>query len=257
MTPELSDLESLARQAGEILRAGYGHRHQIDLKGSIDIVTEVDRQSEAFLLGEIRRKFPDHRILAEESGSQAGDECCIWHVDPLDGTVNFAHDVPFFSISIAFQMDGELRLGVVYDPLRDECFSAERDRGAWMNGTPIRVSEAQDLLHSLLVTGFPYDIGENPNNNLDNYARLSLLTQGVRRMGSAALDLAYVACGRFEGYWELRLNPWDVAAGGLIAQEAGATVTDMQGKPDFISKPQSILAANPKIHALVMAELKK
>jgi myo-inositol-1(or 4)-monophosphatase len=176
-------------------------------------------------------------------------------VDPLDGTVNYAHDVPFFSISIAFQMEGELRLGAVYDPLRDECFSAEQGKGAWLNGTPIQVSGAQDLLHSLLVTGFPYDIRENPVNNLDNYARLSLLTQGVRRMGSAALDLAYVACGRFEGYWELRLNPWDVAAGGLIAQEAGAIVTDMHGKPDFISKPQSILAATPQIHALMLAEL--
>lgn len=257
MNPELSDIESLARKAGEILRAGYKHRHQIDYKGSIDIVTEVDRQSEAFLLGEIRRRFPADRILAEESGRQVGDECCIWYVDPLDGTVNYAHDVPFFSISIAFQMDGELRLGVVYDPLRDECFSAERGKGAWLNGTPIRVSQAQDLLHSLLVTGFPYDIRENADNNLGNYAHLSLLTQGVRRMGSAALDLAYVACGRFEGYWELRLNPWDVAAGGLIAQEAGGTVTDMHGKPDFLSKPQSILAASPKIHPLILAELKK
>lgn len=256
MTPELSELEFLARQAGEILRAGYGRHHQIDHKGAIDIVTEVDRQSEAFLLGEIRRSYPDHRILAEESGSQAGDECCIWYVDPLDGTVNYAHDVPFFSISVGFQMEGELRLGVIYDPLRDECFCAERGRGAWLNGTPIQVSGVTDLLHSLLVSGFPYDIRDNPDNNLNHYARLSLLTQGVRRMGSAALDLAYVACGRFEGYWELRLSPWDVAAGGLIAQEAGATVTDMHGEPDFISKPQSIVAANPYIHPLMLAEFR-
>ena len=257
MIPKLSDLELLARQAGDILRTGYGRQHQIDRKGLIDLVTEVDRQSEAFLLGELRQRFPGYRILAEESGSQAGDNCCIWYIDPLDGTVNYAHAVPFFSVSLALQVDGALRLGVVYDPLRDECFSAEQGQGARLNGQPIHVSDSQDLLHSLLVTGFPYDIRENPNNNLDNYARFSLLTQGVRRLGSAALDLAYVACGRLDGYWELRLNPWDVAAGGLIAREAGATVTNYQGELDFISAPQSILAANPHIHPLMLAALNK
>jgi myo-inositol-1(or 4)-monophosphatase len=253
MIPKLSDLELLARQAGDILRAGYGRHHQIDHKGLIDLVTEVDRQSEAFLLEEIRRRFPAHRILAEESGSQSGEDCCIWYVDPLDGTVNYAHGVPYFNVSLAFQMDGELRLGVVYDPLRDECFSAERGKGAWLNGEPIHVSEVQDLLHSLLVTGFPYDIRENPENNLDHYVRFWRLSQGVSRLGAAALDLAYVACGRFEGFWELRLSPWDVAAGALIAQEAGAVVTDIQGNPDYLPKVKSILAANPYVHPLMLA----
>ena len=229
----------------------------MDNKGIIDLVTEVDRQSEAFLLGEIRRSFPAHRILAEESGSLVGDDCCIWYVDPLDGTINYAHDIPFFSVSLAFEMEGEMRLGVVYDPLRDECFSAERGMGAWLNGTPIRVSETQDLLHSLLITGFPYDIRENPDNNLDHYARLNLLTLGVRRLGSAALDLAYVACGRLDGFWELRLSPWDVAAGGLIAHEAGATVTEMHGNPNYLGDPQSILAANARIYPLMLAELNR
>jgi myo-inositol-1(or 4)-monophosphatase len=154
-------------------------------------------------------------------------------------------------------MEGEMRLGAVYDPLRDECFSAERGKGAWLNGKPIRVSETQELLHSLLITGFPYDIRENPDNNLDHYARLNLLTLGVRRLGSAALDLAYVACGRLDGFWELRLSPWDVAAGGLIAHEAGATVTDLHGNPNYLGDPQSILAANPHIHPLMQAELNK
>jgi len=257
MTPKLSYLEFLARKAGEILRAGYGRRHQVDYKGSINPVTEVDRQSEAFLLDEIRRSFPEHRILAEESGSQVGDECCIWYVDPLDGTLNYAHDIPFFAVSLAFEMEGEMRLSVIYDPLRDECFSAERGMGAWLNGTPIRVSGTQDLLHSLLVTGFAYDIHENPDNNLDHYARLNLLTQGVRRLGSAALDQAYVACGRLDGFWELRLGAWDVAAGGLIAQEAGETVTDMHGNPDYLAPPHSILVASPHIHPLMLAEFKK
>lgn len=256
MIPDLSDLESLARRAGEMLRAGFGKRHHIDYKGLIDLVTEVDHQVEAYLLGEIRQRFPDHRILAEESGVQAGDNCCLWYVDPLDGTVNYAHGVPIFTVSIAFETHGERRLGVVYDPMRDEMFSAEKGRGAWLNGEPIRVSTTPDLDHSLLVTGFPYDIRQNPDNNLDHFARFSLLTQGVRRLGSAALDLCYVAAGRFDGFWEMRLSPWDVAAGALIAEEAGAIVTNMHGGPDYLSKPQSILAANPFIHPLMLAVLR-
>jgi myo-inositol-1(or 4)-monophosphatase len=257
MIPTLSELELLARQAGDILRRGYGLRHQVDNKGVIDLVTEVDRQSEAFLLGEIRRRFPGHRILAEESGSQAGDDCCLWLIDPLDGTVNYAHGVPVFSVSIALQVDGALRLGVVFDPLRDECFSAENGKGAWLNREPIHVAQARELGTSLLVTGFPYDIRENPENNLDHYARFSLVTQGVRRLGSAALDLSYVACGRFDGYWELRLSPWDVAAGALIAAEAGAVVSDVAGGPDYLPNADSILAANPLIHEQMMAILQR
>jgi len=256
MWPDLHYLETLARRAGEMLRAAYGQRHHIDYKGAIDLVTEVDRQVEAFLLSEIRQRFPDHRILAEESGAQAGNHCCIWYVDPLDGTVNYAHGIPIFAVSIAFEAQGERRLGVVYDPMRDECFSAERGRGAWLNGEPIHPSTTPDLDHSLLVTGFPYDIRQNPENNLNHFARFSLLTQGVRRLGSAALDLCYVAAGRFDGFWEMRLSPWDVAAGALIAEEAGAVVTNMQGGPDYLSKPQSILAANPLIHPLMLAILK-
>jgi myo-inositol-1(or 4)-monophosphatase len=257
MTPKLSDLELMARQAGDILRSGYGRQHKIDKKGMIDLVTEVDHQSEDFVVSEIRRSFPDHRILAEESGSLAGDKCCIWYIDPVDGTVNYAHNVPFFAVSIAFQTEGELRLGVIYDPMRDECFSAERGKGAWLNGKPIQVSGVRDLIHSLLVTGFPNDVLENRDNNLDHYARLTLLSQGVRRLGSATLDLAYVACGRLEAFWEMRLSPWDVAAGALIVQEAGGVVTDMHGNPDYLASPPSIVAANPHIHPLMLEEFRK
>jgi myo-inositol-1(or 4)-monophosphatase len=257
MTPKVSDLEFLARRAGDILRNGYGRRHKIDLKGTIDLVTEVDHQSEDFLVGEIRRRFPDHRILTEESGSLAGDKCCIWYIDPVDGTVNYAHNVPLFAVSIGFQMEGELRLGAIYDPIRDECFSAERGKGAWLNGAPIQVSGVKDLIHSLLVTGFPNDVLENQDNNLDHYARLTLRSQGVRRLGSAALDLAYVACGRLEAFWEMRLSPWDVAAGALIVEEAGGVVSDMHGNPDYLASPQSIIAANPHIHPLMLAEFRK
>jgi len=257
MQPTLKELTYLVLQAGEILRRAYGQRHQINHKGIIDLVTEVDHQSEAYLVGEIRRRYPNHRILAEESGNWSGQECCQWYIDPLDGTVNFAHGVPFFSVSIAYQEEGQLRLGAVYDPLRQELFAAERGCGAWLNNVPIYVSSIPELDQSLLVTGFPYDIRNRTDNNLDNYARFSMRSQGVRRLGSAALDLCYVAAGRFDGYWEMSVNPWDVAAGGLIAQEAGAVVTRIDGDPDFLKPPPSILAANPFIHPHMLRLLKE
>ena len=262
MTPELVDVESLARQAGEILKAGYAQRPtmqadmQVRYKGVIDLVTEFDHRSEEFLVGEIRRRFPQHRLVTEESGNHAGDECCVWYVDPLDGTVNYAHGVPIFAVSIAYEEEGELRLGVVYDPLRDECFSAERGKGAFLNGLPIRAVPASALDRSLLVTGFPYDLRTTSRNNLDHYAHMALISQGVRRLGSAALDLCYIASGRLDGYWELSLQPWDVAAGGLIAAEAGATVTDMHGDAQLMHPPYSVLAANASLHARMLAEFK-
>ena len=252
MQPTLSDVETLARNAGEILRAGYGRRHQINHKGLIDLVTEVDQQSEAYLLGEIRRRFPSHRIIAEESGTWSGQDCCLWHLDPLDGTVNYAHGVPFFCVSIAYQEGSQVQLGAVYDPLRDEMYTAERGKGAWLNGEAIQPSLATDLIDSLLVTGFPYDIRTSPEKNLNNYARFSMRSQGVRRLGSAALDLCYVAAGRLEGYWEMALNSWDMAAGGLIAEQAGALVTKADGNPDILTPPFSILAANRDIHPLML-----
>jgi len=253
--PTLNDLEYLARQAGKILRASFGQRLNIDHKGVIDLVTDADHRSEVYLLGEIQRRFPDHKIIAEESGETAGADGQVWYIDPLDGTVNYAHGLPVYSVSIGYAEAGRMRLGVVYDPMRDECFSGQADRGAWLNGKALHVSEAHNLDQGLLVTGFPYDIRTNPQNNLDHYARFALRSQGVRRLGSAALDLCYVAAGRFDGYWELRMNAWDVAAGGLIAEQAGARVTNVAGGADYISPPQSILAANPHIHQQMLAVL--
>lgn len=253
-TPTLPEIERLARQAGEILRAGYQKEHQVDYKSVIDPVTEVDRQSEAFLLGEIKSKYPDHHILAEESGGTRGDKD-QWYIDPLDGTVNYAHEIPIFSVSIAYAANGTLSLGVVYDPMRDEMFSAERGHGAFLNGQPLHVSGASDLLRSLLVTGFPYDVWNSEIDNFANFVKFAKMSQGVRRLGSAALDLCYVAAGRFDGFWELSLKPWDVAAGGLICVEAGASVTNIRGGEDFISPPQSILATAPGIHARMLEEL--
>jgi myo-inositol-1(or 4)-monophosphatase len=254
MPPTLNHLTSIARQAGEILRNDFTRHLQVDHKGLIDLVSEADRQSEQYLLGYLQSHFPGDRIVAEESGELAGNIDHTWYVDPLDGTVNYVHGLPIYSVSIAYAENGKLLLGVVYDPQHDELFSAEAGAGAWLNGEPIHPASAPDLDHCLLVTGFPYDIRTNPANNLDNYAHFALHSQGVRRLGSAALDLCYVGCGRFDGFWELRLNPWDVAAGGLVACEAGARVTNLNGSDDFLSPPQSILAANPIIHALMLKE---
>jgi myo-inositol-1(or 4)-monophosphatase len=253
MEPTLREIEDLARGAGEILRAGYSRERQVYSKGGIDLVTDVDHQSEDYLLGEVRRRYPGHSIVSEERGALPGQSCCQWYIDPMDGTVNFAHGVPIFCVSIGYEQDGLARLGVVYDPMRDEVFCAEAGGGAWLNGKPLRVSGADSLDRSLLVTGFPYDIRTNPENNLDLYAHFALHSHGVRRLGSAAMDLSYVAAGRFDGYWEIRISPWDVAAGGLIATEAGAIVTTTTGAADYVTPPCSILAATPGIHAEMLA----
>jgi myo-inositol-1(or 4)-monophosphatase len=256
MTPTLSELERLAREAGAILRAGYSKEHQINYKGVIDLVTEIDHQSEAFLLGEIRGKYPDHHIFAEESGIIQGNDEHIWFVDPLDGTVNYAHHIPVFSVSIGYASQGELTLGVVYEPMRDEMFAAERGQGARLNGKLIRVSATSELQRSLLATGFPYDAWDTKQDNFANFTHFGKMTQGVRRLGSAALDLCYVAAGRFDGFWEMSLKPWDIAAGALIAEEAGAKVTNIHGDRDYLSAPQSVIAAAPGIHVRIVEELK-
>jgi len=255
MSPTLSELERLARQAGEILRLGYEQEHQVDYKGAIDLVTEIDHQSEELLLAGIQRLFPGHQIVSEEIGLVPGRISDQWFVDPLDGTVNYAHGIPFFSVSIAYAHEGAVRLGVVYDPMRDELFAAERGRGARLNGRSLRVSQVTELQRSLLTTGFPYDAWSTSRDNLEYYGRFCKLTQGVRRLGSAALDLGYVAAGRLEGYWELSIKPWDVAAGGLIASEAGATVTNVAGQADYMTPPCSLLAAPPSLHAKMKAVL--
>jgi myo-inositol-1(or 4)-monophosphatase len=254
MKPTLLDLERLARGAGNILRDGYSKEHTVQYKGVIDLVTETDHASEAFLLGEIKAKFPDGHILAEESGATDGINSDIWYIDPLDGTVNYAHHIPIFSVSIAFAVDGVLTLAAVYDPMRDEMFTAERGAGAWLNGKRMKVSTTAELGKSLLVTGFPYDTWNTELDNFKYFERLGKKTQGVRRLGSAALDLCYVAAGRFDGFWEFKLKAWDIAAGGLIAAEAGATVTAIDGSADFL-KPLTILASAPGIHEQIREQL--
>ena len=253
----LSYMENLARRAGAILHIGYEKEHEVGYKGVIDLVTEVDHQSEKFLLGEVQKDFPDHHIFSEETGIIQGNAEHVWYMDPLDGTVNYAHNIPIFCVSIAYASHGILSLGAVYDPMRDEMFLAERGKGAYLNGRPLRVSSATELQRSLLVTGFPYSAWDTPQDNFANFVKLGKLSQGVRRLGSAAIDLCYVAAGRFDGYWEMSLSPWDIAAGGLICEEAGARVTNVNGDADYISPPQSIIASTPGIHARMLDELIK
>lgn len=255
MQPTLQDLVDIAQQAGGILRSGFGKQHHIEFKGEIDLVTEIDHQSEEYILGELAARFAGHHIFSEESGERAGSADDVWYIDPLDGTLNYSHGLPIFCVSMAYEHAGELQLACVYDPIANELYTAERGKGAWLNGTSIHVSSAADLKGSLLVTGFPYDAWTNPVNNFAEFERLSKRTQGVRRLGSAALDLCYVAAGRLDGFWEIRLNAWDVAAGALIAKEAGAVVTNVRGGPDFITKPQSVLAANATLHARMLEVL--
>lgn len=247
-----------ARTAGAILKEGLGQHHTVRTKSAdTDLLTEIDLRAEEALLASLQERFPKDGFLAEESGERAGVEG-TWIIDPLDGTTNFAHGIPFFSVSIAFADTSGVRLGVVFDPVRDELFQAALGRGALLNGRPIRVSATPDLNHSLLTTGFPYDVRTTEANNLDNYAALALRTQGVRRFGSAALDLAYVAAGRFDGYWELLSYPWDVAAGMLLVAEAGGTVSQATDRepPRFNgSEGVSILATNGRIHSAMLAAL--
>jgi myo-inositol-1(or 4)-monophosphatase len=254
---DMEFLIGVARGAGEILRAGFGTGMQVEHKGEIDLVTEYDHRSEEYILARLHEAFPGCRVLAEESGWSRDGGDCVWMVDPLDGTTNYAHGVPIFAVSIALVEDGRARLGVVYDPMRGECFHAERGKGAFLGDCRLHASATADLRQALLVTGFPYDAWTTKQNNLEYYGRFAVRSQGVRRLGSAALDLAYIAAGRFDGYWELRLAPWDVAAGGLLAEEAGAKVTAVLGDGPYLTEKPSILAANPALHEVMLRVLRR
>ena len=236
-----------AYSAGEVLRQHFGHLDQINKKGTIDLVTAADVESEKTIVDEIRSIFPDHAILAEESGLLEGRSDNCWIIDPLDGTTNFAHNLPIFSISIAFSHHQDTQMGIVFNPISGELFTATKGQGAEMNHRPVHVSPVTTLEESLLVTGFPYNLHLTIDELMQRFQDTLCACQGVRRLGSAALDLGYVACGRFDGFWEENLNPWDTAAGVLILQEAGGRVTDFAGTP-FDIEGKQILATNGHIH---------
>jgi myo-inositol-1(or 4)-monophosphatase len=247
MSSYLPDVEAIAREAGKLLM-GYFARHvTIEYKGEVDLVTEADRTSEKLIVERLRARWPEHGIVAEEGTRSEMDADYRWYVDPLDGTTNFAHGYPVFCVSIALaRQDGQLAVGVLYDPTRDEMFAAERGLGATLNGQPIHVSQTKVLAESILGTGFPSH-KRHKNPNIHFYHQITLRSHGVRRAGSAALDLANVASGRYDGFWEFNLNPWDTAAGALLVQEAGGMVTRFDGSA-FRLDSREVLASNGLIH---------
>ncbi len=246
--------KELARKAGAILLEGYENTGEVYKKGEIDLVTKYDLRSERQVVDEIQRVFPEDSIIAEEGGEyQQGSG--YWVLDPLDGTVNFAHGVPIFCVSLAYLENGHPILGVIYDPLRDDLFHAQLGHGAWLGDHRLSVSKATTLNQSLLVTGFAYDIRTRSDNNLDHFTNLSLRTQGVRRLGSAALDLAYLAAGRFDGYWEMISFPWDITAGVLMVTEADGVVSRADGDQLEFKQATSIVATNGNIHVELLNAL--
>jgi myo-inositol-1(or 4)-monophosphatase len=236
----------IAREAGALLAKFFERRVTYELKGEHDLVTEADRASEQLVVERLRSHFPSHSIVAEEGGGHAGTSDYCWYVDPLDGTTNFAHSFPMYNVTLALEHAGELVAGVIFDPERNEMFSSERGSGAYLNNRRIRVSKVPRIEDALVATGFPSK-KRHADVNVHFYYQLAMITHGVRRAGSAALDLAYVASGRLDGFWEFGLNPWDMAAGMLLIEEAGGKCSDMKGGAAKLRGPH-LLADNGMIH---------
>jgi len=237
----------LARKSGALLKEKFSQTHKIQYKGDIDIVTEADKLSEDLIIETIKRNFPDHGILSEESPAITSAGKLRWIIDPLDGTTNYSHGYPVFCVSVALENEGTIVLGVIYDPMREDMFVAIRGEGAYLNDKKLKVSSVNNLSRSLLATGFPYDIRDSKENNLDYFNAMAINVQAIRRAGAAALDLAYLAAGRFDGFWELKLKPWDTAAGCLLVTEAGGVISDIVGNKWHLQSP-SLMASNALIH---------
>jgi myo-inositol-1(or 4)-monophosphatase len=246
--------EVVAREAGRILLERFRTDFTVSHKGIVNLVTEVDLAAEEWIVSRIHKAFPSHSILAEEKHNNALEGNVSWIIDPLDGTTNYAHGYPVFSVSIGLEVGGELEWGAVFDPVRDELYTARRGGGAFCNGVLLRGSKVASLDASLLATGFPYDIRTSSQTNLDNFCAFAVRTQGLRRSGSAALDFCTVAAGRLDGFWELKLNPWDCAAGYLMVREAGGAVTNFRGQPGSIYE-REVVASNGLIHEEMLAIL--
>jgi myo-inositol-1(or 4)-monophosphatase len=246
MASYLETAVDIARESGALLANYLERKIGFELKGDHDLVTEADRASERLVVERLRTHFPSHGILAEEGGGHESSSEYRWYVDPLDGTTNFAHGYPVFNVTLALEHKGEMIAGVIFDPMRQEMFTAERGGGAYLNNRRIRVSTVKRLEDSLLSTGFP-SRRRHLNINIHFYHQLAMMTHGVRRGGAAAIDLAYVACGRLDGFWEFKLSPWDMAAGLLMVSEAGGTCSDMRGNPADLRGPD-VLADNGAIH---------
>ncbi len=253
----LERAKQAAVAAGRLIKDHAGKARSIQSKAGqeTNLVTELDREAESLIIKTLLTSYPDHDILAEESGSHNHKSDYRWVIDPIDGTTNFAHGLPIFCVSIGLEYQGDILLGVIYDPTRDELFTAERGKGAFLNGNPISVSDTASLIQSVLVTGFAYNVSST-RENIDHFQNFLLEARAVRRLGSAALDLCYVAAGRLDGYWEMSLNPWDMAAGVLLVQEAGGKFTDLEGRPSTIHN-KKILVSNGRIHDQMVGVLRK
>lgn len=260
LVPSIDEYQAVAihaaQEAGAILEDYARSGFQVEYKNPINLVTDADRAAERHIIRVIHARYPDHRILAEEGGpSRNGPSPFQWVIDPLDGTTNYTHRFPVYCVSIGLEYRGACVLGVVYDPTRHELFTAQVGRGAFLNGSPIAVSGTQALDGALLVTGFAYNLRDTSNNNLNHFNSFALKAQGLRRTGSAALDLSYVAAGRFDGFWEVNLNPWDMAAGVVLVREAGGTVTSFGGGPHSIYE-RELVASNGLVHESMLQVLR-
>lgn len=257
MKPNAREIQTWARRAGAILREGFGSEHQVMFKSARDLVTEMDHKSEEYLLQEIRARYPDHAIFTEESGELTGDLEHAWYIDPMDGTVNYSHGMPIFCVSIGYAEKGDLTLGAIYDPMRDELFFAWKGKGAFLNDKPIRVSVKHELVECMMASSFPPTGSAQHERNLAIFSRFTHTAQNVRRLGSAAIDLAYVAAGRLDGYWQLQNNSWDIAAGVLLIKEAGGEVIGIEGNKDYFSPPYSLAASNPILLPKILAVIRE
>ncbi|KUO60754.1 inositol monophosphatase [bacterium BRH_c32] len=255
----IKDIIEISKLAGEIIRAGFKQNFEIEYKtNSSNLVTEIDKKSEELIINYVKKKYPKHGILAEESGEKELDSEYKWIIDPLDGTTNFAHGLPIFSVSIGVVKGKEIIAGVVYDVISDILYCAEKGSGAYRNGSKISVNKRDDIKTSLLVTGFPYDIKENPLNAVEHFNEFLYNSRAVRRLGSAAIDFCYVASGVFDGFWEVTLQPWDVCAGKLIVEEAGGLVTDFDGNNyEILRNRRDSVASNGLIHNQMIEVLRK
>ena len=248
MDKYLKEAIAAAKKSGSLIRSRVGKTKTINYKGAIDLVTDVDKASERLIKDHLLKKFPQHLFLGEESGGEREGCGYRWIVDPIDGTTNFAHDFPYFSVSIALEINCQPVVGVVYDPMHDELFYATKGGGAFLNEKKIRVSKIKDMKKSLLCTGFAYEIKDARDSNVEHFVDFLMTAQAIRRMGSAALDLCYVACGRFDGFWEIGLKPWDTAAAILVVTEAGGKLSKFNGSK-YSHYDQEILATNGSIHS--------
>ncbi len=246
----------VALEAGQLLKKGFNSHYKISNKEGIqNLVTEYDMRSEKFIIEELKKRFPDSGFLAEEEGAFGKSEF-KWIIDPLDGTVNFAHKIPFFCVSIALEKKSEIVLGVIYSPMLDELFVGEKDQGAWLGNKKLEVTKTSILEKAFLSTGFPYNLKDNPENCIDQFMKFLKLGLPVRRIGSAALDMAYLAAGRYDGFWETNLGPWDCAAGKIIVEEAGGKITAWNGEPFTLSSYNTLVASNGKLHDKLLKILK-